>query len=134
MTRKTYIYRQGHYWDRPIPIDFVKNHQPTTNNPWSSDGEEERIAFADGTPVRINHVIRDRRACECLLHLQVQVMDFGHRIVMDCDDIKFKCMSPNAQKTAKHKIQACLKRMRDGKCPYKIARQIFTNIPNKKSR
>ena len=129
MSRSTYLYKNGRYYRyKPLPIKFIKNaHCP----------EQEIVTFSAGNPIYVNNLISDYKARECLVHLYIKYeTDFANPLgfTIECDDIKFKCMSPNAQKPTENKIQKCLQRMQDGKCPYKIARQIFTNIPNKKSR
>ncbi|MBP5485489.1 MAG: hypothetical protein J6Y07_02170 [Alphaproteobacteria bacterium] len=114
---------------KPIPVQFAIRQCS-----WDPCGETEWVKFANGTPVRTNHIIRDYRASACLLHLQFQVMDFGNNILIACDDIKFDCMSEKTKKPTENKIQTCLKRMQAGKCPYKISGYLFTNITPKKHR
>ncbi|MBO4700879.1 MAG: hypothetical protein J5620_03995 [Alphaproteobacteria bacterium] len=93
------------------------------------------VKHKNGNDVNVTNIVWDYKACECLTHMHLQKPNyFEDTFFIHCDDIKFKCMSPNAQKPTENKIQKCLQNMQDGKCPYKIARQIFTNIPNKKSR
>lgn len=93
------------------------------------------VKHKNGNDVNVTNIVWDYKACECLTHMHLQKPNyFEDTFFILCDDIKFKCMSPNAQKPTENKIQKCLQHMQDGKCPYKIARQIFTNIPNKKSR
>jgi hypothetical protein len=99
--------------------------------------EQETVKFANGTPVHVNNIVPDYRVRECLSHLSIVYKTENYNMlgfVLECDDINFKCMSPNAKHPTQNQIQSCLKNMQKGKCPYKIARQIFTNIPNKKSR
>lgn len=129
MSRSAYFCKNGRcYKYKPLPIKFITNaHCP----------EQEMVRFSTGNPVYVNNIVPDCKARECLVHLYIKyeaefVTPLGFTI--ECDDIEFKCMSPNADKPTKNKIQACLKNMQKGKCPYKLARQIFTNIPNKKSR
>ena len=111
----------------PKPILFV-----TPQISWNPRHEEEWVTFADGTQVHTNHIKQDYRARMCLRNLQIE--NSGDKIIITCDDINFECMSPKAKKPTENKIQACLERMRDGKCPYKLARYLYTNIPSKKPR
>ena len=120
MTR--YKHRIMYNVHKPIPVQFAIRQCS-----WNPRCENEWIKFADGTPVRTNNIPRDYKASACLLHLQIQTMDFGHNFCIACDDITFECMSAKTKKPTENKIQECLKRMQNGKCPYKIAKSLFTN-------
>ena len=128
MTR--YRHRIINKVSKPIPVQFAIRQCS-----WDPRGETEWVKFANGTPVRTNHITYDYRASACLLNLQSQFMDFGHYVCIACDNITFDCMSAKANKPTENKIQTCLKRMQAGKCPYnKISRYLFPNIPPKKHR
>ena len=119
----------------PVPVEFAINQIS-----WNPYHEEAFVTFADGTPVRTNHIIYDYPASMCLRNLRIKgsgdlrMKRLDNMIIVSCDNIEFECMSPKAEKPTEHKIQACLERMRDGKCPYKLARYLYTNIPSKKPR
>ena len=130
MTRATYNYKNGRaYRYESVPIKFVKQ---------APCGEQETIKFANGIPVLANNIVYDGMAEKCLRGLHIKIAEASisrlKGFIIECHDIEFKCISQKANKPTKNKVQKCLKRMRDGKCPYKIAKQLFTNIPNKKSR
>ncbi len=127
MTR--YRHRIINNVSKPIPVQFAIRQCS-----WDPRGETEWVKSANGAPVRTNHIIWDYKASACLLHLQMQIMDFGHYICIACDDITFECMSEHTKKPTENKIQKCLERMQAGKCPYKISRYLFPNIPLKKHR
>lgn len=116
---------------KPIPVFFIHTRP---ESPYSTQHVVQQVTHANGNPVRINYRPWDPRARECLCGLQIQIMDFGHEIDIDFYKIRFKCMSPNAPKPIDRgeQIQKCLKRMRDSKCPYGLASQLFTGIKNKK--
>ena len=128
MTR--YRYKIINLMGNPKPVFFVHS-RPVSWNPIPATVQQ--VTLADGTPVRVNNQTWDYGACKCLGGLQIRLTKFEHEITIDFQDIRFKCMSPNAKKPTEHKaqIQKCLQRMRDGKCPYKLARQLYTGIKQK---
>ena len=106
-----------------MPVFFVHSRPSSWN---SCPATVHQVTLADGTPVKVNNLQWDYRAALCLRGLQIRVMD--SEINVDFYNIDFKCMSPHAKKPTDRmaQIQKCLERMRDHKCPYRLARGIYT--------
>lgn len=80
----------------PKPVFFVHS-RPVSWNPIPATVQQ--VTLADGTPVRVNNQTWDYGACKCLGGLQIRLTKFENEITIDFQDIRFKCMSPNAKKT-----------------------------------
>lgn len=77
----------------------------------------------------------------CLADLRVKVYYGGHKtnqMNIIFDDVKFECdtdlQKKGANLSAFEKICYCANNMRNGKCPYQIAKKLFPNVYKEKQR
>ena len=123
MTR--YGYRVFNRMDNPKPVFFVY-----TLPARGLTAAKQQVKLANGAPVHVNNQTWNKSAGECLWGLQIRICT--DKILIEFIAIDFKCMSlKNAPTDRAAQVQKCLQRMQDGKCPYKLARQLFTGIKNK---
>ena len=88
-----------------------------------NDKNAESIYLTKGTVTKLLNT-KKHDACSCLGNLELEIQD-NNKLFFKFDSIAFDCYM---RRPYMDDVRTCIRKMRNGKCPYKIAKTLFPNV------